>query len=66
MKGIPTPCVKYYAEQHNMSVLDLFKQLHGNKTIRFELANDGKNLCVETIKIIQNPMYQISPEHANT
>ena len=24
MKGIPTPCIKYYAEQHNMSVLDLF------------------------------------------
>ena len=31
MKGIPTPCTKYYAEQHNMSVLDLFKQLYGNK-----------------------------------
>ena len=24
MKGVPTPCIKYYAEQHNMSVLDLF------------------------------------------
>ena len=28
MKGIPTPCIKYYAEQHSMSVLDLFKQLY--------------------------------------
>ena len=26
MKGIPTSCIKYYAEQHNMSVLDVFKQ----------------------------------------
>ena len=24
MKGIPTPCIKYYAEQHDMSVLDFF------------------------------------------
>ena len=27
MKGIPTPCTKHDAEQHNMSNLDLFKQL---------------------------------------
>ena len=26
MKGIPRPCIKYYAEQHHLSVLDLFKQ----------------------------------------
>ena len=24
MKGIPTPCTKYYAEQHYLTVLDLF------------------------------------------
>ena len=46
MKGIPTPCIKYYAEQHNMSVLDLFKQLYGNKTIKFDLINGGnKFVC---------------------
>ena len=27
MKGIPTSCVKYFAGQHNMSVLDLFKKV---------------------------------------
>ena len=46
MKGIPTPCIKYYAEQHNMSVLDLFKQLYDNKTVKFDLTNDGnKSVC---------------------
>ena len=46
MKGIPTSCIKYYAEQHNMSVLDLFKQLYDNKTIKFDLTNDGnKFVC---------------------
>ena len=46
MKGIPTPCIKYYAEQHNMSVLGLFKQLYDNKTIKFDLTNDGnKFVC---------------------
>ena len=46
MKRIPTPCTKYYAEQHNMSVLDLFKQLYDNETIKFDLTNDGnKFIC---------------------
>ena len=46
MKGIPTPCVKYYAEQNDISVLDVYKQLYGNKTIKFDLANDGnKFVC---------------------
>ena len=46
MKGIPTPCIEYYAEQHNMSVLDLLKQLYDNKTIKFDSTNDG-NKCVQ-------------------
>ena len=25
MKGIPTPCIKYYAKQNKMSVFDLYK-----------------------------------------
>ena len=41
MKGIPTSCIQYYAEQHNISVLDVFKQLYDNKTIKFGLTNDG-------------------------
>ena len=64
MKGIPTACIKYYAEQQNISVLDVFKQLYDNKTIKFDLTNDG-NKCVETIKIIQYLMYHISLENAN-
>ena len=46
MKGIPTSCIKYYAEQHNMSVLELFKKLYDNNTIKFDLINDGnKPVC---------------------
>ena len=40
MKGTPTPYIKYCAEQHNMSVLDLFKHSCDNKTIKFDLTND--------------------------
>ena len=40
MKGIPTPCINYYAEQ-NISALDVYKQLFDNKTIKFDLINDG-------------------------
>ena len=46
MKGIPTSCIQYYADQHNISVLDVFKQLYDNKTIKFDLTNDGnKFVC---------------------
>ena len=38
MKGIPTPCVKYYAEQHNLTVLDVCTKLFNNKTIKFDLT----------------------------
>ena len=39
MKGVPKPCT-------NMSVLGLFKQLYDNKTIKFDLPNDGnKFVC---------------------
>ena len=50
MKGIPTPCIKYYAEQHNISVLDLFKQLYDNKTIKFDLTNDGNKFVCKNNK----------------
>ena len=46
MKGIPTPCIKYYAEQHNTTVLDIYKKLHNNEVIKFDLTNDGnKFVC---------------------
>ena len=45
MKGIPTSCIKYDAEQHNISVLELLIQLYDNKTIKLDLTNDG-NKCV--------------------
>ena len=43
MKGIPTPCIKYFAEQHNKSVLDIYKKLYTNEVIKFDLTNDGNN-----------------------
>ena len=46
MKGIPTSCTKYYAEQHNITVLDMYTKLFDNKTIKFDLTNDGnKFVC---------------------
>ena len=37
MKGIPTPCIQYYAKQHGYKcVLDVFKQLYNTKYIQFD------------------------------
>ena len=43
MKGIPTSCIQYYAEQHNITVLDIYKKLYNNEAIKFDLTNDGNN-----------------------
>ena len=32
MKGIPTSCIKYYAEQYNISASDMYTKLLNNKT----------------------------------
>ena len=46
MKGIPTPCIKYCAEQHNLIVLEVYTKLFNNKTIKFDLTNYGnKFVC---------------------
>ena len=46
MKGIPTPCIKYYAQQKGITVLDVYKKLFKNKTIKFDLTNDNtKFVC---------------------
>ena len=50
MKGIPTSCIKYYAEQHNIYVLDMFTKLFNNKTIKFDLTNDGNKLVCRNNK----------------
>ena len=45
MKCIPTSCIQYYAEQHNISVLYMCTKLYNNEVIKFDLTNDG-NKCV--------------------
>ena len=66
MKSIPTPCIKYYAEQHNMSALDLFKQLYDNRTIKFDLTNDGNKLVCRNNEDHTISNVNISLENANT
>ena len=50
MKGIPTPCIEYYAEQHNITVLDIYKKLYNNEVIKFDLTNDGKKFVCRNNK----------------
>ena len=46
MKGIPTPCITYYAKQNNRRVLDLCKDLYKGIAITFDLTNQGtKFVC---------------------
>ena len=46
MKGIPTPCTKYYAEQHNITGLYIYEKLYNNEVIKFDLTNDvNKFVC---------------------
>ena len=65
MKGIPTPCIKYYAQKKGMTVLDVFKKLFKNKAIKFDLMV-LLDLYVETTNSMQYQMYQISLGNANT
>ena len=46
MNGIPTPCIKYYAQQKGVTVLDLYKRFFRNKAIKFDPINDNtKFVC---------------------
>ena len=46
MKGIPASRIKYYAEQHNITVSVMYTKLFNNTTIKFDLNNDGnKFVC---------------------
>ena len=45
MKGIPTPCIKYYAQQKGITVLDVYKKLFKNKTRKLD-SNNGNTKFV--------------------
>ena len=46
MRGIPTPCITYYAKQNNITVLDVYKKLYNGEVIKFDLTHDGnKFVC---------------------
>ena len=46
MKGIPAPCIKYYAQKKGITVLDVYKESFGNQSIKLNLSNDGnKFVC---------------------
>ena len=45
MKGFPTPCIQHYATRNKMSVSDVYKELHNNKSIEIDLTNQNSK-CV--------------------
>ena len=46
MRGIPTSCIQYKADQDKMTVLDLYKRLYEGEEIEFDLTNQGtKFVC---------------------
>ena len=50
MKGIPTSCIQYYAKQHNITVLYIYKKLYNNEVIKFDLTNGGNNFVCRNNK----------------
>ena len=50
MKGKPTTCIKYYADQHNITVLYVYNNLFNNKIIKFDLINDGNKIVCRSNK----------------
>ena len=45
MKGFPTPCIEHYAKEKTMPVLDAYKELYDNKSIKNDLTNQNTK-CV--------------------
>ena len=46
MRGIPTACIKYKANQYKTTVVELYEKLYNNEMIEFDLTNDGdKFVC---------------------
>ena len=52
MKGFPTSCIEHHAKEKEMSVLDVYKELYDNKSIRTDLTNQSTK-CV----------FRNTPEH---
>ena len=50
MTGIPTTCIQYYAEQHSISVLGMYKKLYNNEVVKFDLTNDGDGFVCRSNK----------------
>ena len=50
MKGIPTPCIKYYAQKKGMTVLDVYTKLFNNTYTKFDLTNDGNEFVCRNNK----------------
>ena len=40
MRGVPTACIKYYAEQKEITVFGIYKKLYEGEAITFDLTND--------------------------
>ena len=48
MRGIPTAFIKYCAQQHDRTVLDVYKELYEGEAIDFDLTNQGnKFVCTK-------------------
>ena len=41
MRGVPTACAKYYAQQHNITVWGSYNKLYEGEAIEFDLTNEG-------------------------
>ena len=50
MKGIPTSCIQYFAEQHNITVLYIYKKLYNIEVIKFDLTSDGNEFVCRNNK----------------
>ena len=40
MRGIPTTCIKYYAQQNSISALDTCNEVYEGKEITFDVTKD--------------------------
>ena len=45
MRGIPTACIKYYAEQ-KITLLDMYKKLYEGDAVTFDSSNDFNQICL--------------------
>ena len=56
MKGVTLECIKLYAEEHNMSLFDVYDKLLANESITFDLLTvkarftTNKNRTISNVK----------------